>query len=429
MDASRGCQVDGGPRSGDMGSLVGPTLLWLQDVAAVMFLRARRTFLQAAILLCVLFLLLWVAIFLYGSFYYSYMPTASFSTPVHYFYRTDCVSSRSMLCSFPTANVSLLKNGRDQIMVYGQPYRISLEMEMPESPVNQDLGMFMIKMSCYTNEGQIISTISRSAMLHYRSSLLQTLGTLLFSPLLLSGMSEQKQLIEVELYPAYSENSYLPTTGAVIEIQSRRVQIYSAQLRIHAHFTGIRYLLFNFPLTSAVLGVASNFIFLSVLVLFSYLQFIWGGVWPPELVRVRVTMTDRTRRLQRRDEAQRRVINGDKVVEGSDPANGPPPETPADSPRKGDLESESPETIGSLNRGTGLPDDSGVLDFSSEDAPILFEAPEIVEATVSEEEPDPEIQDDPPEIQDDPPEIQEGASEPSDPATILRQRQGACRSS
>lgn len=49
-----------------------------------------------------------------------------------------------------------------QVMVFGQPYRISLEMEMPESPVNQDLGMFLVKMSCYTNEGQIISTISRS---------------------------------------------------------------------------------------------------------------------------------------------------------------------------------------------------------------------------------------------------------------------------
>lgn len=35
---------------------------------------------------------------------------------------------------------------------------------------------------------------------------------------------------------------YQPAVGAVIEIQSRRVQIYSAQLRIHAYFTGIRYI-------------------------------------------------------------------------------------------------------------------------------------------------------------------------------------------
>lgn len=49
-----------------------------------------------------------------------------------------------------------------------------------------------------------------------------------------------------------------------------------------------RYLLYNFPLMSAIVGVASNFTFLSVIVLFSYLQFIWGGLYPPEQVRVKV---------------------------------------------------------------------------------------------------------------------------------------------
>lgn len=33
---------------------------------------------------------------------------------------------------------------------------------------------------------------------------------------------------------------YVPTVGAVIEIQTKRIQIYGAQLRIHAHFTGLR---------------------------------------------------------------------------------------------------------------------------------------------------------------------------------------------
>ncbi|MCI4386449.1 hypothetical protein PGIGA_G00062450 [Pangasianodon gigas] len=290
-----------------MDSMMGPVLVWVQDVAAVTLLRARRTLLRAAILFCVLVLLLWVSIFLYGSFYYSYMPTVSFSTPVNYHYRSDCESANSVLCSFPMANISLLKNGKEQVLMYGQPYRVSLELEMPESPVNEQLGMFMIKMSCYTKDGKTVSTVARSAMLHYRSSLLQTLSTLVFSPMLLTGLSEQKQLIEVELFSDYKSDSYQPTIGAVIEIQSRHVQIYSAQLRIHAYFTGIRYLLYNFPLTSAVIGVASNFTFLSVIVLFSYLQFIWGGLWPPEQVRVQVMMGDTTRLQKRREEARKRM--------------------------------------------------------------------------------------------------------------------------
>ncbi|XP_022610043.1 seipin-like [Seriola dumerili] len=293
--------------SESMGATMGPLLHWLHDVAAVTLLKARRTLFQAGILFCVLGLLLWVSIFLYGSFYYSYMPTVSFSTPVHFYYSSDCDVSEQVLCSFPKANISFMKNERDQVMAYGQPYRISLELEMPESPVNEMLGMFMVKMSSYTKGGKTVSSVGRSTMLHYRSSLLQTLGTLLFSPLLLSGMAEQKQLIQVELFSEYKTNAYQPTVGAVIEIQSKRVQIYSSQLRIHAYFTGIRYVLYTFPLTSAVIGVATNFAFLSVIVLFSYLQFIWGGLWPPDQVRVRVMIGDNTRIQQRREEARKRM--------------------------------------------------------------------------------------------------------------------------
>uniref|UniRef100_A0A3Q2ZBG2 Seipin n=1 Tax=Kryptolebias marmoratus TaxID=37003 RepID=A0A3Q2ZBG2_KRYMA len=290
-----------------MGAAMGPMLHWVQDVAAVTLLKARRTLLQAAILFCTLFLLLWVSVFLYGSFYYSYMPTVSFSTPVHFYYASDCDTAEAGLCSFPTANISFMRNERSQVMANGQPYRVSLELEMPESPVNQQLGMFMVRMSCYTKGGKIVSSVGRSTMLHFRSFLLQTLSTLCFSPLLLTGMAEQKQLIEVELYSDYKTNAYEPTIGAVIQIQSKQVQIYSSQLRIHAYFTGIRYLLYNFPLTSAVIGVSTNFAFLSVVALFGYLQFIWGGLWPPDQVRVRVMMGDSTRTQRRREEARKRM--------------------------------------------------------------------------------------------------------------------------
>lgn len=257
-----------------------PTGQWAQEMGQSLASRARRLLLQFGVLFCSVLLLLWVSVFLYGSFYYSYMPTASHVSPVHFYYRTDCNPSITSLCSFPVANVSLAKSGRDRVLMYGQPYRIILELELPESPVNQDLGMFLVTVSCYTRGGRIISTSSRSVMLHYRSDLLQTLDTIVFSSLLLFGFAEQKQLLEVELYADYRENSYVPTTGAIIEIHSRRIQMYGAYLRIHAHFTGLRSLLYNFPMTCAFVGVASNFTFLSVILVFSYMQWVWGGIWP-----------------------------------------------------------------------------------------------------------------------------------------------------
>ncbi|TRY57562.1 hypothetical protein DNTS_023502 [Danionella cerebrum] len=373
-----------------MGAAMGPVLLWLQDVAAVTLLRARRTLLRAAILLCVLMLLLWVSIFLYGSFYYSYMPTVSFSTPVHYFYRTDCDGADSVLCSFPMANVSLLKNGREQVMMLGQVYRISLELEMPESPVNEQLGMFMVKMSCYTSEGTVTHSVSRSTMLHYRSSLLQSMSTVFFSPLLLSGISEQKQLIEVELLPHFTTDPYHPVVGAVIEIQSLKVQIYSAQLRIHAYFTGVRYLLYNFPVMSAVVGVLSNFTFLCVIVLFSYLQFIWGGLYPPEQVRVKVMMADSTRLQQRREDARKRMHSSASTPVILCTRDGSELEDPFQGPKqtvrnKADL--DTPSLIGTENL-NHLQEDEAAQDSTAEEAPIFLEAPRITETGLNEEHAD-----------------------------------------
>uniref|UniRef100_G1QVE4 Seipin n=1 Tax=Nomascus leucogenys TaxID=61853 RepID=G1QVE4_NOMLE len=241
--AARNARPEPGARHPALPAMVNdppvPALLWAQEVGQVLAGRARRLLLQFGVLFCTILLLLWVSVFLYGSFYYSYMPTVSHLSPVHFYYRTDCDSSTTSLCSFPVANVSLTKGGRDRVLMYGQPYRVTLELELPESPVNQDLGMFLVTISCYTRGGRIISTSSRSVMLHYRSDLLQMLDTLVFSSLLLFGFAEQKQLLEVELYADYRENSYVPTTGAIIEIHSKRIQLYGAYLRIHAHFTGL----------------------------------------------------------------------------------------------------------------------------------------------------------------------------------------------
>ncbi|XP_060242133.1 seipin isoform X1 [Meriones unguiculatus] len=287
-------------------------------------------------------------------------------------HRTDCDSSTASLCSFPVANVSLAKSGRDRVLMYGQPYRVTLELELPESPVNQNLGMFLVTVSCYTRGGRVISTSSRSVMLHYRSQLLQMLDTLVFSSLLLFGFAEQKQLLEVELYSDYRENSYVPTTGAIIEIHSKRIQMYGASLRIHAHFTGLRYLLYNFPMTCAFVGVASNFTFLSVIMLFSYMQWVWGGIWPRHRFSLQVNIRQRDssrhsaqRRISRHQPGQEESTQQSDVTE-----DGESPEDPSGT--EGQLsEEEKPEKQSQNGEEEQEPEAS---DGSWEDAALLTEA-------------------------------------------------------
>ncbi|XP_006781370.1 seipin-like isoform X2 [Neolamprologus brichardi] len=254
--------------------LIGWMLVKLQYAVFIAMSRARQRLVQLSIVFSFVFLILWIAAFLYGTFYYSYMPQATFSAPVNYYYRTDCESPASFLCSYPMANISLIRN-KKHVLTFGQPYRMSLQLEMPDSPTNRELGMFMIKTTCFSQDGEQVASSARSSILRYRSDLLRTLGTLLFLPAFLTGAAEQKQVLEVELFSDFTDNPYAPSVTAVIEIMSSRVQIYSSDLYIHAHFTGIRYLLYNFPVISAIVGVSSNFTFLGFIFIFSYMRLLF----------------------------------------------------------------------------------------------------------------------------------------------------------
>lgn len=76
---------DGEPSAQMFGVLLG-----LQDAVVTWMSRARQRVIQGFTVFSIVFLLLWISAFLYGSFYYSYMPMAAFSTPVHYHYRCVC---------------------------------------------------------------------------------------------------------------------------------------------------------------------------------------------------------------------------------------------------------------------------------------------------------------------------------------------------
>ncbi|XP_069738439.1 seipin isoform X3 [Phaenicophaeus curvirostris] len=208
-----------------------PPLPWLRRGAWL----ARRAALGAGLAAGAALLALWAAALLYAAFHCAYVPASALWRPLRMRFRTDCDPPGPEICSFPTANVSLLGPNREK------------------------------------------------AMLHYRSRLLRTLDTVAFAALFLTGFAEQKQTLEIELSAAFREDPFAPAVGAEVRIESRRLQLYGARLRLHAHFSGLRYLLFHFPLTSAVLGIAGNFAFLVLLLGAGALQWGRGRARPPPL--------------------------------------------------------------------------------------------------------------------------------------------------
>ena len=61
-----------------------------------------------------------------------------------------------------------------------------------------------------------------------------------------------------------------PVTDIYVEIQSRQVELYSATLYIQAHFTGIRYFMFHWPILSAAVGITSNLFFIVLVCVLSW---------------------------------------------------------------------------------------------------------------------------------------------------------------
>lgn len=71
----------------ELNSEISDLLLQIHKVVTELALRIKEKVMQTAEVLCMLQLLIFVAIFLYVSFYYTFMPSASFITPVYFYYR------------------------------------------------------------------------------------------------------------------------------------------------------------------------------------------------------------------------------------------------------------------------------------------------------------------------------------------------------
>lgn len=136
----------------------------------------------------------------------------------------------------------------------GQPYRVSVNIDMPESEQNLELGMFMVCAEMRDQTTKLLNHACRSAMLHYRSKLARTITTLVLSPLIVLGVKEETQHIPVELFTSYEDDLTNPVTDVFVEIQTKKIQFYSVKLHITANFTGLRYIMFHWPILSASIG-------------------------------------------------------------------------------------------------------------------------------------------------------------------------------
>ena len=66
--------------------------------------------------------------------------------------------------------------------------------------------MFQARMEMRNLEGSVFRSASRSTMLRYKSDLLHTLATVIFSPLYLYELKHQTQTVTVEMFSQYEDD-------------------------------------------------------------------------------------------------------------------------------------------------------------------------------------------------------------------------------
>lgn len=214
-------------------------------------------------------LLILISIFMYGSFYFAFVPSPIHQGPVHLTFN-PCHTEPGK-CGFLNATIQM--SDRNPVLMTGQSYTVSLSLEMPESEVNKNLGMFMSCAQLLSRESKVSKSACRSAMMKYRSESLRTLELYFTWPGLITGYVDEKQYVHIPLFDDYMDDPLNPAVKIHFQVMSRYAEVYSASYRIDAQFSGLRYLMFYYPVTAALVGISLNLFILAAVFVLSWYRF------------------------------------------------------------------------------------------------------------------------------------------------------------
>lgn len=147
--------------------------------------------------------IIWCAAFVYITFYYNFIPVMIHRRPVDLVFDTRCETET---CSQPSANLTLVDRSTPRMFARGQAYKITIDLHMPESEVNWQQGTFMIRMKLMDNHRRLVAERVRSAILKYKSPLTRIINDIICWPLLLAGLRDDSQFVQVTVFDEYIDN-------------------------------------------------------------------------------------------------------------------------------------------------------------------------------------------------------------------------------
>jgi seipin len=172
---------------------------------------------------------------------------------------------------FPHGTVSL-----EGEIASAQAYDVKLEIELPRTRKNREAGNFMLDVSLLGSTGildtlkdgimttstsesaPVLARSRRPAILQYRSLPVEIVHRAMQLPWYLIGVRDERETLTIDVFEktSFARGINSVPTALKLEVQSaKRMQIYSAKAHFHARFRGLRWLMYNHRMISAVVFV------------------------------------------------------------------------------------------------------------------------------------------------------------------------------
>ncbi|KAJ8661207.1 hypothetical protein O0I10_002956 [Lichtheimia ornata] len=206
--------------------------------------KAQRTLIKSTAMVIVFLMILTTSIGAYLTFYRQYVPQTAHIEPIFFQYDQQVEG--------PTDRIDLTRGQPYTPLRHEQTYDVSVQLHVPTSDINFDLGNFMIRIWLQTSNGSSILHSSRPGILRYQSKTQRIMRVLAKALPLLVGLSEESQTITVPLIEGFMENKAHPVTHAIVSVSTHQLQVYDADLRVIADFHGLRYYMYHRRLVTAI---------------------------------------------------------------------------------------------------------------------------------------------------------------------------------
>lgn len=246
---------------------------------------AQRAYLTSVLFFSTCFFLLIVSIAAYLAFYWTYIPRIGFSRPIHL--QFDSLES-------PPWGVANLAPD----LVSLQPYDVKLQIRLPRTKTNTEIGNFMVETSLFApgekgsviddsripvakdpETSKVLASSRRSAILTYYSPVVDLARKATELHWLILGWRLEAETLEIPVFNGVSFAKGWRNVPDTMQIQVQspaRMQIYEANVVFMARFQGLRWIMYNHRITSAIVFIGA---FWGTEVLFTAICWAVLSVW------------------------------------------------------------------------------------------------------------------------------------------------------